>query len=116
MFLSRNKKNNVYPCKPQFYYIKVGFKGSELYRHVFLMSRRIQDFLTVNVKVKATGQFVRSICPASILYKSIAGRYRPVRIADGPITARYRFIKNPYWVHFTIQLTKALRVLTGSIV
>ena len=25
--LSRNKKNNVYPFKPQFYYIKVGFKG-----------------------------------------------------------------------------------------
>ena len=25
--LSRNKKNNVYPCKPQFYYIKMGFKG-----------------------------------------------------------------------------------------
>ena len=23
----QNKKNNVYPCKPQFYYIKVGFKG-----------------------------------------------------------------------------------------
>ena len=27
MFFSRNNKNNVYPCKPQFYYIKVGFKG-----------------------------------------------------------------------------------------
>ena len=27
MFLSRNKKNNVYPCKLQFYYIKVVFKG-----------------------------------------------------------------------------------------
>ena len=26
-FSSRNKKNNVYPCKPQFYCIKVGFKG-----------------------------------------------------------------------------------------
>ena len=26
-FLSRNKKNNVYPCKPQFYCIKMGFKG-----------------------------------------------------------------------------------------
>ena len=26
MFLSRNKKNNVYPCKPQFYHIKVGSK------------------------------------------------------------------------------------------
>ena len=37
MFLSRNKKNNVYPCKPQFYYIKVGFKGAKLYRYVFVM-------------------------------------------------------------------------------
>ena len=27
MFLSRNKKYNIYPCKPQFYYIEVGFKG-----------------------------------------------------------------------------------------
>ena len=36
-FLSRNKENNVYPCKPQFYYVKVGFKGSKLYRYVFLM-------------------------------------------------------------------------------
>ena len=30
MFLSRNKKNSVYPCKPQFYYIKVGFKGVKI--------------------------------------------------------------------------------------
>ena len=30
MFLSRNKKNNVYPCKPEFYYIKVGFKGVKI--------------------------------------------------------------------------------------
>ena len=27
MILSRNKKNNGYSCKPQFYRIKVGFKG-----------------------------------------------------------------------------------------
>ena len=27
MFFSKNKKNNVYPCKPQFYYIKGGFNG-----------------------------------------------------------------------------------------
>ena len=50
MLLSRNKKNNVYPCKPPFYYIKVGFKGSTLYKRVFVMSQdsfllRI-DFLT----------------------------------------------------------------------
>ena len=30
MFLSRNEKNNVYPCKPQFYYIKLGFKGVKI--------------------------------------------------------------------------------------
>ena len=30
MFLSRNKQNNVYPYKPQFYYIKVGFKGVKI--------------------------------------------------------------------------------------
>ena len=30
MILSRNKKNNVYPCILQFYYIKVGFKGVKI--------------------------------------------------------------------------------------
>ena len=30
MFLSKNKKNNVYPCKPQFSYIEVGFKGVKI--------------------------------------------------------------------------------------
>ena len=32
--------------------------------------------------------------PVSILQKPVAGRYWPVRVADGPITACYRFIKN----------------------
>ena len=35
MFLSRNKKSNVYPCKPQFYYNKVGFKGGQNYTGMF---------------------------------------------------------------------------------
>ena len=30
MFLSKDKKNTVYPCKPQFYYKKVGFKGVKI--------------------------------------------------------------------------------------
>ena len=30
MFFSKNKKNNVYPLKPQFYYVKVGFKGVKI--------------------------------------------------------------------------------------
>ena len=30
VFLIRHKKNNIYPCKPQFYYIKVVFKGVKI--------------------------------------------------------------------------------------
>ena len=47
MFSSRNKKNNVYPCKPQFYDINWGFRvgggggGSKLYRHVFVTELRL---------------------------------------------------------------------------
>ena len=26
----RNKKNNLYPCNPQFYNVKVGFKGVKI--------------------------------------------------------------------------------------
>ena len=58
MVLSRNKteirKNDIYPYKPQFYYIKVGFRGVKLYRYVFVMSLdnvsgtfRGSSFLTV---------------------------------------------------------------------
>ena len=39
----------------------------------------------------------RAIKLASILHKSIAGRYRPLRVADVPITARCRFRKNASW-------------------
>ena len=39
-----------------------------------------------------------SLFPVSILYKCIAGRDRPVRVADGPITACYTFIKNAIWI------------------
>ena len=35
MFFSRNKKNNVYTCKPQFYYIKVGFNGVKIIQACF---------------------------------------------------------------------------------
>ena len=38
-FWAEITKNNIYPCEPQFYYIKMGFKGSKLYRQVFVMVR-----------------------------------------------------------------------------
>ena len=49
--------------------------------------------------------------PVSILYKSIAGCYRPVRVADGPITAHYRFIKNTRWDKDKSQVTAILSFL-----
>ena len=45
MYLSRNKKNNVYPCKPQFYFMKWGLRGSKLYRYVFVMVLHFQGTL-----------------------------------------------------------------------
>ena len=49
--------------------------------------------------VFVASQFIqRKVSPVSILYKSIAGRYRPVSYPDWPITACYRFIKNASWV------------------
>ena len=42
MSLSRNKTNNVYPCKPQFYYIKVGFKGVKI---IYICFRDELNFL-----------------------------------------------------------------------
>ena len=51
MCLSRNKKNNIYPCKSQFYCIKVEFKGVKIilacFRNDVLKS---QGFIRQRVK------------------------------------------------------------------
>ena len=69
MFLSGNNKNKVYPCKPQFFYIKVGYKGTKLYRRdgikQCLFLRSVEPVMNIIIKnAKATGQFGRSIQPA----------------------------------------------------
>ena len=51
----------------------------------------------------------------SILYKSIAGRYWPIRVADGTITARYRFIKNASWDKSIAGRYRPVRVSDGPI-
>ena len=51
MFFSSIKKNNVYPCKPQFYYIKVGFKG------VTIMQACFRDEYFDNLIRNCTGAF-----------------------------------------------------------
>ena len=55
--LNRNKKNNIYPCKPQFYYIKVGFKGVKLIEACFcvLFSTCLCTFIYLFIKVCVVG-------------------------------------------------------------
>ena len=67
-----------------------------LHCYTFCLNMRIIQFMYIHLSPFT--------CPASILYKSIAGRYRPVRVADGPTTARYWFIKNSYWVATWVML------------
>ena len=66
IFLSRNKKINVYPCKPQFYCIKVRFKGVKtiqacfrdglrpIYIYIVALSDDIFNYLTPTPGSKQT--------------------------------------------------------------
>ena len=47
MFLSRNKKINVYPCQPQFYGIKVEFQGVKTIKACFRNDRRFDVAATL---------------------------------------------------------------------
>ena len=62
LFLSRNKKNNVYPCKPQFYYKKWGLRGSKLYRHVFVMKGCVSQSCGTRVDVRCIFISANCIC------------------------------------------------------
>ena len=59
MLLSRNKKNNVYPYKPHFYYIKVGFKGSKLYRHVLLSVSEDRSYVNLTLETASSKLLMR---------------------------------------------------------
>ena len=59
-------------------------------------------FLDRNLAFNSYAAKITNI-PASILYKSTAGRYRPVSYPDGPITARCRFTGNAYWDVFSLR-------------
>ena len=70
-------------------------KYSDTWRH--LQTYVQQRFWQGRTNLLSALGFLFGIYPASILYKSTASRYRLVSYADGPITARCRFIKNAYW-------------------
>ena len=58
-------------------------------RNLFIDPKGPENITYTIVKYGET--FTAATCPVSILYKSIAGRYRPVSYPDGPITAHYRY-------------------------
>ena len=48
MFFKQNKNNNVYPCKPQFYYINVVFEGVK----IILMRFRDEDSNQLRIRIR----------------------------------------------------------------
>ena len=62
MFLSRNMKNNVYPCKPQFYYIKGGLKGVNILSWRLIMKYFLRSFSPFCWFKKGSCQFLAKEC------------------------------------------------------
>ena len=60
--LEQKWENNIYPCKPQFYYIKVGLRGSKLYGHVFVMCN---SWTSLNVELLFPNIKLLTDCPRS---------------------------------------------------
>ena len=66
MFKSKNKKNNIYPCIPQFYYIKVGFTRVTFTRTCYpdvaqfsSVTRTIMQMVSVNTRtLNILGKFI----------------------------------------------------------
>ena len=72
--------------------------------HLFALPLRViigLCFVTVGLVDYFHGKSTRN--PVSILHKSIAGRYRPVRVADGSITSRCRFMQSASWEDYSLR-------------
>ena len=69
--------------------------GTHVRRYVFLHCGS-NDFDTAALEISQLAFFIY-LCGRGGVRGRGRGRYRPVSYHDGPITARYRFIKNAYW-------------------
>ena len=49
MFSSKNKKNNVYPCKPQFYCMKMGVNGVKNIEACFRDGRAMKKYIIISL-------------------------------------------------------------------
>ena len=87
MFLSRNKKNNVYPCKPQFYYIKVGFKRVKIIKVCFRDVSELQTTIAVFAERKI-GQICPYLMPMVEPLSAFVLRPRNDRVNGGQVCFR----------------------------
>ena len=76
--------------------------------NILIYSLQNEGSYQIEVFLNRTRTRMTTKIPVSILYNSIAGRYRPVSYPDGPITARYRFIKNASRDISSLQILKNL--------
>ena len=61
MFFSRNQKNDVYPCKPQFYYMYIHVVGQN-----YIWFRNERSSLYFIIVGNADGMRIKRIAPAVI--------------------------------------------------
>ena len=80
--------NNVYLNKPIKGQVAILLTHQSFFFFSNLLSCPRCDLVKVYYEIL---RIVSTICPVSILRKSISGRHRPVRVADGPMTVRCRF-------------------------
>ena len=83
----KTRHRSVFPLKPE-----VGLAIP----YIFYIFGHLITISYVSVHLNKSFRQLIGI-PVSILHKSIVDRYRPVRVTDGPRTARCRFIKNASW-------------------
>ena len=96
MFLSRNKKNNVYPCKPQFYCIKVGFKGVNLvYRYVFVREPNRTKILSRShtYRRQPTNDTKRQIEQTTTCNTHVINHVRASQVAPSSLTSQVELTK-----------------------
>ena len=93
---------HVYVCKTCTFRLHVcgmqAFPASHVILAIYLHERQLScNFI------------IRESHPVSILHKSMAGHYRPVKIADEPITARCRFMKKASWDNFSFKTSETMQ-------
>ena len=69
MFLSRKKKINVYPCKPQVYYIKVGVNAICVFSWCFIEAQRRKCLVHIFNK---TSTYLRGLHTTSGSFHSVS--------------------------------------------